>query len=450
VSPAAAAARWGFVGDDLTGTQVVGGKFAAHGLAVRMLVEWRQDCSPLVMEWPHGTILGVNADSRVRPRSVARRRLRAASAWLRHQGCTHLFKFVDSSLRGHVGPELDAARAAMGSAWAVVIPGAPQVNRTIENGILLVGGRPVELTEVARDPLSPVRTSRVDEIFGAGSAARYAVLPPPGDSKPTRSMVARTLAGGRIPVFDVPDFDSVRRAVDALWPWLIRPHPRFRVVCGSVGLAQALAERLGGSSAPEAVPTKAGTEADVLVVSGSATEATATQIRRVEQEGIPILLVPDLAIEGAAGIDGAVRRIEACLEASGAAVVSTALGEAHLEGARRRASRLGLDPGQVLRESPEALGRLVRRLVDQRRAARRFTLVLVGGMTAMAALTALEVDQLRPLGEEDLVVRALVIGGPLDGDLVLTKGGAAGGEDVLVDTLRSLGRLPQVRRITPP
>ena len=73
-----------------------------------------------------------------------------------------LFKKTDSTLRGSIGAELTAL-ATRGP--VVYIPAYPAVGRTVVNGRLLVDGVPVNETAFARDPLQPVGSSKIADLF---------------------------------------------------------------------------------------------------------------------------------------------------------------------------------------------------------------------------------------------------------------------------------------------
>ncbi|MGO8565420.1 four-carbon acid sugar kinase family protein, partial [Rhizobium ruizarguesonis] len=64
-----------------------------------------------------------------------------------------LYNTVDSTIRGHVGAEVSAARAASGRAVSIVAPAFPAGGRTTEGGLQLLRGVPLEKTEFAMDTL---------------------------------------------------------------------------------------------------------------------------------------------------------------------------------------------------------------------------------------------------------------------------------------------------------
>lgn len=92
--------------------------------------------------------------------------------------CRFLSKRIDSTLRGNLGSEIDAMLDALGDDYrAVVVPVYPKSSRTCIGGYLLVNGTPLELTEVARDPKSPIRNSNVGELISLQSKRSIAHIP---------------------------------------------------------------------------------------------------------------------------------------------------------------------------------------------------------------------------------------------------------------------------------
>lgn len=75
-------------------------------------------------------------------------------------------KRIDSTLRGNLGSETDGVLDALGKDYiAIVAPCFPSSGRIVSGGYLLVHGLPLHKTEVALDPINPVHTSNVADIF---------------------------------------------------------------------------------------------------------------------------------------------------------------------------------------------------------------------------------------------------------------------------------------------
>jgi uncharacterized protein YgbK (DUF1537 family) len=76
-----------------------------------------------------------------------------------------IFKKIDSALRGHILPEVNALCEYIPVEKVFILPANPETGRTIENGIYRINGQPLHLTAFANDPDFPAQTSVVREIL---------------------------------------------------------------------------------------------------------------------------------------------------------------------------------------------------------------------------------------------------------------------------------------------
>ena len=83
----------------------------------------------------------------------------------RRSGPVRMHK-IDSTLRGNWPAEV---ALLAGRSRVVMIPAYPDAGRTCENGVVLVDGVPVDRTEFANDPVTPVVTARPADLLGAAS-----------------------------------------------------------------------------------------------------------------------------------------------------------------------------------------------------------------------------------------------------------------------------------------
>jgi hypothetical protein len=157
------------VADDLTGACDTGSLFAGH--APVSLALW--PAAP-----PRAAVRVVDTESRAIPAEVAMARVARVPALA---PATRYFKKIDSTLRGHVGLEIDALMRAVGVRSALVCPAFPAQGRVVIERLLLIDGVPLTDTPLARDPEFPpvasssvvdVLRSRVDRISPAIEEAR--------------------------------------------------------------------------------------------------------------------------------------------------------------------------------------------------------------------------------------------------------------------------------------
>ncbi len=209
------------------------------------------------------TVIAISTETRdAEPAAIRRRILEAASAWSARRPL-HIFKKIDSTLRGRAGLEIAAALEAFACDAALVCPAFPQMNRTVEAGWLRVAGAggfaPVEIVPYLRaQGVECCARASLETIAQAlESGARLLALDAACDDDLDRIAAAGVALGRRI-----------------LW-------------AGSAGLAAALARTLP-AAAPPAPARPAG---PVLFCIGSDHPATLAQqaallaqrrVRRVE------------------------------------------------------------------------------------------------------------------------------------------------------------------------
>lgn len=277
---------YGIIADDLTGAGDAGVQFAAAGLRTRTL---RDDWTPESLAGAE--VVVVDTASRGLTAEQAYRRVRAAAARLQATATPVVYKKIDSTLRGPLGAEIDAVLDACGLNLALVCPAYPANGRTLEAGVLLVGGVPVAETPAAADPHAPVEESHLPTLL-RGQARRTVQLlhrPPSGHTRATltaelHKLTAGCGAGGAVVVCDAQDDADLTAIVLAAQSLEQGLAP---LLVGSAGLARPLAGRLAAERNP-----------GVLVLCGSLHPAARSQVRRLEQANDPhvtIMSTPDQA-----------------------------------------------------------------------------------------------------------------------------------------------------------
>ena len=149
------------IADDITGAAELAGIAFAHGFKtlLRMELEGRIPCCD---------VLVINSDSRSMTENgavaVTTRLMNALGKM--GDGMT-VFKKTDSALRGHIMAELSAMLASPYAHFSKVLflPANPSRDRIIRNGVYLIHGKPIHLTDFSYDPEFPARSSLMSERF---------------------------------------------------------------------------------------------------------------------------------------------------------------------------------------------------------------------------------------------------------------------------------------------
>jgi uncharacterized protein YgbK (DUF1537 family) len=146
------------IADDFTSATDALPAFAQRGWATRVLL--RQATAGV---FDTSEVWSTDTDSRTLPDDAA---AGLAAAWARQwRDADILVKQFDSTLRGPVVAEVLAAWQASGRSKLIVAPAFPAAGRSTVQGHVLVDGVPVHQTSFASDPLNPVRSSSLPELF---------------------------------------------------------------------------------------------------------------------------------------------------------------------------------------------------------------------------------------------------------------------------------------------
>jgi uncharacterized protein YgbK (DUF1537 family) len=310
----------------------------------------------------------------------------------------------------------------VGAARALVAPAFPSQGRTTSGGLHYVHGVPLADTAFGDEvPISDVRV----RFAGGIPANSVAHVPISVVREGVEAVVDAIDTGGfRVFVADAEgdaDLFCLARAARA---------SQTRVLCGSAGLAHALAALISeeGTKAEDATETRSEVglpdwQGDgVLVVAASRHPATVRQIEALERAGVVVIRPPiDWFLHGIEADDSVVASLRHQLTPSGAVVLTTQ-GLPDLPG-----------KGVLL---TERLARAVRTLFGEVRPA---GLVVTGGSVAIAVCEALDAEALHLVGEvEPGIPWGYAVGGIAGGMPLVTKAGGFGDAGALIAAIRML------------
>jgi D-threonate/D-erythronate kinase len=343
-----------------------------------------------------------------------------------------LVKRVDTTLRGPLAAELDAALRARSAGTgrpvcAVAAPAYPGAGRTTVGGIHLVEGIPVADSAAGRDPFAPVPVSRVADLLTRGTALR------------TGEVHIDVLARGAEATADqlTALWHLLRPDVDAAAPVLVldavsEAHLRIGaaaaarlvdegvdvVAVDSGPFGAALAEAMG--LGPEAGPP-----APVLLVVASLAERTALQLEQARAALGAVL------VDVQAGDLDAGRMVDRLVDAVGTAQragVVRAMGWRLLPEDRPDPARAAEVVGAMAEAAHLAVGRLPCQGVFASGGDMATGLLHRFGALGFAVESAVQ----------PLVVTGRLTGGTLDGLPFATKGGLIGDPDAITESVLHL------------
>jgi uncharacterized protein YgbK (DUF1537 family) len=385
------------IADDLTGAADAGVQLVHAGYRTAVLFD--------ESEVPVHDLDAVSfdTDSRTMPSGFAAKRVLEAARAGREARI--VYKKLDSTLRGNVAAELAAALGGARRERAVVAPAFPAAGRTTVGGTQRVHGVPVDETEVANDPNTPVQVAHVPSLL-ADAFSPVASLGVEDLADP--EYVRRILEASECVVADADrdaDLEALVRAV---------PDPARVLWAGSAGLALALGRVYPGPRT-EVVGVRRAPIRPVLVVVGSLSGVAREQVQRLVEEYGEV----DLPVEpgGAGALERTVAKVRNALVRGTCAVVHSP-------------EERGASSESVLGSLAEVAAHLSEERLFE-------GLVLTGGATAVGVARRLGASGIRLEGE----VEAGVPMGTLIGHRpypVVTKAGGFGGPDTLVGAVEAL------------
>ncbi|UOQ59331.1 four-carbon acid sugar kinase family protein [Leucobacter rhizosphaerae] len=426
------------IADDLTGANAAGARFARAGLR-SATVTW----SGLTGGLPGFDALIVTTDSRHLPHEEAAERV--ATAIRRSPGSALVVKRIDTTLRGNIGAELEAALTAVRAAHpgdrvrALLVPAFPTSGRTTVDGVQLLNGKPLERTELRDDVHNPMTTSVVAEIVGQQSAltTRHLSL-----RHVVGEQLADQLAAGDedLLICDATDdhhIEAIAAAAAAVSEqtgirWVtVDPGPFGALLAQAAGLGSARAE-----------------EPPLVALLGSVTELSIAQADYLARsELVTVVEVDALELAGErAGSEAPADPVAALSERIEGALTSVAFPQQVLVRVQPPATG-GYLSAAGRERLPELLAEVLLRAVERVPVSGLYS---SGGDITAAILDIAQIQAFEVVGEViPLAVYGRVIGGALDGLPVVTKGGLIGTEVTAEACMNQLRALAESRFETP-
>jgi uncharacterized protein YgbK (DUF1537 family) len=410
----------GVIADDFTGASDVGNTLARGGMAVTQFVgvparDAGAGCEAGVVSLKTRTIA---------PAEAVAQSLTACD-WLLAQGCRQiLFKYCstfDSTPAGNIGPVAEALLDRLGGT-AVVCPVFPATGRTLYQGHLFVGDRLLSETGMRDHPLTPMVDPDIRRWLRRQTQGEVGLVPfqtvQAGPAAIRAALDAEARAGRRLMVTDALTDADLRALGQAV--------ATDRLVTGGSGIALGLPANFREAGLPAAGPRPfRGQSGPAVALSGSCSTQSLRQVAAHARAHPVLHLAPDAVIAGTVTAEQAAafalehRHRQPLISSSADAVSVRAAQEHHGR--------------EVLATALERLmGALSRQLV----AAGVRRLVVGGGETSGAVVTALGITAFAIGPEIDPGIPALSVEGA---DLALAlKSGNFGGEDFYARAMAAL------------
>jgi uncharacterized protein YgbK (DUF1537 family) len=405
------------VADDLTGAADAAIHFIP-AVGEMLLLDMGSPVPEGIQVEPSG--LALNTASRGLESREAVRMVTRAAEFLSPLLVRLVFKKMDSQLRGRPGLEVETLRKGLGLACAFVAPAYPEQGRITRDAVHWVHGIPVAEGEAGKDPVTPVTRSSLPELIAeqAGVRTSHVYLKDlnQGIEGVCRKIGVLMKDGVRVITFDAvhrEHLDMVARLGLERFPGAL--------LAGSAGLALSAAGLLstGSLRTPPAPPPCR----SLLFVCGSASRILHRQADNLIAQGgcREVSIGPQSLVE-----------MDQWKALEGQAQEAWTKGDLLI---RISAKPMAL-PAMNAEEILSRLAALVSGLLEQKPADGIF---LSGGDTARKVLCETNVRALRIKGQAcPGMAWGVADGGSMAGVITVTRAGAFGREEDLVQLYRML------------
>lgn len=421
----------GIIADDLTGANDTALQFHMHGATTQILLNNEVELlnEKGTMTW------AISTESRnVDPETAYHNVKNATKMFAENLNPDFFYKKIDSTIRGNIAIEVLAILEVLEWDASIIIPAFPTEGRVTIGGYHLLKGIPIERTEMARDPHSPIRESHLPTLLKSQLDESYEHLVGlielrtviKGAGPILMALNELIKEGKKLIVVDAVSTTDIEQVVLAM------NKSDYKILpTGTAAAAQVLSNLWYKDITPQHI-NKTIPELPKLVVSGSATEITAKQIKRLEEcdefENTLFIEV-DLKDMIKWNFEELTERISNNLIQNHIVVVHTSDLITDFDGFSEELLNAELTKASLAALITDYLAELTKRVLEKRQA----ILITLGGETSYKCCHAIGATQLQLIDE---VVPAIALSLDHNAQWIVTKSGNLGGINTLIDILK--------------
>ncbi len=422
------------IADDLTGATDTALQFKLNGADTNILLN--TDTEPVAENHPQAW--AISTESRNISQQEAFEKVKnAAEFFVNKINPDFFYKKIDSTIRGNIAVEVLSILEVLGWDAAVVMPAFPQEGRITVGGYHLLKGVPIERTEMARDPHSPISESHIPTLLKQQLGENLEDLVDEiklktvmdGAGPVLKKMNKLIYKGAKIIVADAVSTTDIEQLVLAMQKSDYKILPVGTAAAGKVLSNIWFPPEEKGEVLPVKLPVL-----PKFVVSGSATQITANQIDKFEQcddyeeNSLVIKLDTKTVLEGVT--DEIVERIVSNLTGNNIVLVHTSKLLVNFDGFSDDTMNADLTKSGLAIVITDYLAELTRRVLEKKKA----VLITLGGETSFKCCKALWANQLQLIDE---VLPAISLSRKTNSDQwIVTKSGNLGGVNTLIEILK--------------
>ena len=420
------------IADDLTGANDTALQFFLQGASTQ--VSFGEDIT--LDESLNTEVFAVSTESRnISKESACEKVKNTAENIIKKYGFEYVYKKMDSVLRGNIADEITTLINTLEYDCAVIFPAFPNEGRTTIGGFHLIKGIPLQRTEVSRDPAFPITESNIVNILKNQLPEERANLVDlitldtimKGAGPILTKLNELISKGKKLIVADAVSTTDMEQIALAISKCSYKILP-----CGSAGGAQALSKIWHPDSDENSYCHPEIPSVPKLIISGSATDLTASQIKKLQDfddfdNTYFIAIKPENIFSD--DFEQIAQRITDNLVKDNIVVVHSSSLIENTEELNSLLIEHELTKEIFISKICDYLAGITRTVLAEKQA----ILITVGGETSYKCLRAIGSRNLQIL---DTVAPAIPLGVDHKGRLIVTKSGNLGTSNTLIDIVK--------------
>ena len=424
----------GIIADDLTGANDTALQFKLNDAETNILLNTNIEpkSSAAQQAW------AISTESRNIDPETAFEKVKNATAFISEKlNPDFFYKKIDSTIRGNIAVEILSMLEVLEYDAAIVMPAFPQEGRTTVGGYHLLKGIPIERTEMARDPHSPIYESHLPTLFRQQLGENLEDLVDniklktimDGAGPILKKINKKVEDGAKIIIMDSVSTTDLEQIVLAMGKSNYNLLP-----VGNAAAAKVLSNIWfpKEDNFEEVLPIKL-PKLPKFIVSGSATEITAKQIEKFEnnedyeENSLVIELNMETVLNGVS--QELVDRIKSNLTGENIVLIHTSKLLNNFDGFADEAIDTDLTKSGLASAVTDFLAELTGKVLTDKKA----VLITLGGETSYKCCNRINANQLQLIDE---VLPAIALSKNANFDQwIVTKSGNLGGINTLIEVL---------------
>lgn len=421
----------GIIADDLTGANDTALQFHLRGSNTQIILDYEA----YLQNIKNAQTWAISTETRNVLPNVAYNKVKAAVQMaVEKLNLEFFYKKIDSTLRGNIAIETLAMLEVLKWDAAVIIPAFPSEGRITVGGYHLLKGVPIERTEMARDVHSPIFESHIPTLLQSqldddkkdlvGLIELSTVMNGAG---PILFKINELIEQGKkLIIADAVSITDIEQVVLAINKSDYNILPTGAAACAQV-LGNIWLPEMKHQHIQKVIP-----ELPKLIISGSATQTTENQIRKLsDSDDFENTYFINLELNTVlAGVtDEIVKRVVDNLGQDNIVVVNTSYLLKDFDGFSDDSLNAGLTKPKLASMITDFLAELTKIIVSKR----EVILITLGGETSYKCCNAIDSLQLQLVDE---VAPSIALSIDHKAQWIVAKSGNLGGPNTLIDILK--------------